>query len=45
MFKDELEVLDYLANVDLNELKIEEFRELPVNEELVRKYEKGKGKH
>ena len=45
MFSNELGVLDYLANVDIRELNIEKYKELPVNEELVRKYESKGKKH
>ena len=43
MFDNELQVLDYLANVDINDLDMDYYKELSVNEELVRRYE-GKGK-
>jgi len=43
LFDNELQVLDYLVSVDINELDIDKFKEMTVNEELVRRYE-GKGK-
>ena len=43
LFDNELQVLDYLVSVDINELDMDKFKEMTVNEELVRRYE-GKGK-
>ena len=43
MFASEMQVLDYLSKVDMSKLDLSKFKELPVNEELVSKYE-GKGK-
>lgn len=40
MFESELEVLDYLSNVDIRDFDLSAFKDLPVNEEIVRKYEK-----
>ena len=39
MFENELQALDYLANVDVKEIDLSKFKEMTVNEELVRKYE------
>ena len=43
LFSDELQVLDYLSRVDIKELDLSKYKELPVNEELVSRYE-SKGK-
>lgn len=43
LFDNELQVLDYLVSVDINELDMDKFKKMTVNEELVRRYE-GKGR-
>ena len=43
LFDNELQVLDYLSNVDIRGLDMSRIKEMTVNEELVSKYE-GKGK-
>ncbi len=45
VFDNELQVLDYLSNVDINRLDISYFKKMTVNEELVRKYEGKEKRH
>ena len=42
LFENATEVYAWLANIDINELNIDEFKSLPVNEELVVQYERTK---